>query len=239
MLPGIASCPLPPVPPAPHPLALEDSQQLPQQLQQLPQQLSPARPEPDLLMPSPEESGTSQVALSQTQRQLLRRVRKMYIEKVIQNSERLAYDERVDMKNKIPHPMAQLVNALAHMAVASYWIVAFVLSGIYAAHFPRKTAVHWAYSCISGWLFMWFVLEVVKIGLLTILELSQFNQRRRLHDHSKLKDKVAFKKAMKMKQMSAMAHASGIAVPTMHALLPAPPLPPEPPPPALGDASAG
>mmetsp|Transcript_23961 Transcript_23961/g.54477 ORF Transcript_23961/g.54477 Transcript_23961/m.54477 type:complete len:135 (-) Transcript_23961:120-524(-) len=134
--------------------------------------------------------------------------------------------------------MSQLINALAHMAVASYWIVAFVLSGCYAAHFPRKTAVHWAYSCICGWLFMWVVLEVVKIGLLTILELSQFNQRCRLSDQTKMKDKVALKKAMKMKQMSAMAERSGIPIPKMHSLMPAPPMPPQPPP-ALGDASAG
>uniref|UniRef100_A0A7S1L5D0 Uncharacterized protein n=1 Tax=Alexandrium catenella TaxID=2925 RepID=A0A7S1L5D0_ALECA len=196
------------------------------------------RPEPDALMPAPEEAGMAQAVLSQTQRQLLRRVRRMYIEKVIQNSERLAYDERVDMKNRIPHPMATLVNALAHMAVASFWVVSFLLSGVYAAHFPRETAIRWAYSCISGWLFMWFALEVVKIGLVTILELSQFNQRCRLHDQFKLKDKVALKKAMKMKQMSAMAQASGITVPKMLALVPAPPMPPEPPP-ALGDASAG
>jgi len=191
----------------------------------------------DLVMPPPEESNSGQAALSQTQRQLLRRVRRMYIEKVIQNSERLAYDERVDMKSRVPHPMAYLATIMAHVAVGCFSIASLVLAVVYGIHFSARAAASWAYSCASGWLFMWFILEVVKITLSTILELSQLNQRRRLHDHPKLKDKVALKKAMKMKQMSAMAHASNVAAPKMHSLVPAP-LPDEPPP-AMGDASAG
>merc|ERR1719433_146929 len=53
----------------------------------------PAQPLPVPPMPLPEQSNAARAELSQTNAQLLRRVRRMYIEKVIQNSERLAYDE--------------------------------------------------------------------------------------------------------------------------------------------------
>merc|ERR1712113_211342 len=124
------------------------------------------------------------------------------------------------------------------MAVVCYWLVALVLAVAYAMRFNPSTAKKWAYSCMSGWAFTWLVLEIVKVTLSTILELSQLGQRKRMHDYTKLKDKVAAKKAAKMKQMLAMATRDGIPVPKLHPLLPVPPLPPEPPP-ALGDASAG
>lgn len=185
-------------------------------------------------MPMPEEAGYGELALSQTQNQLLRRVRRMYIEKVIRNSEKLAYDERVDMRSSVPHPMAQVANALAYTAVVSYWITALILTAVYAVHLSSRDSLRWLYSCLSSWIFTWFILEVVKALLVTILELQQLSQRRRLRDHRSLRDQVAMKKAAKMKQMTAIAQSTGIAIPQL-AVLPAPPMPP----PAMGDASAG
>jgi len=188
--------------------------------------LSPALP------PLDEDTVAAEVALSQSQAQLLRRVRRMYIEKVIRNSERLAYDERVDMRQSVASPLAHVANVLAHTAVACYWATALVLTVVYSAHLNRKTAVRWLYACLCSWGFTWFVLEMVKAMLVTILVLQQLNQRRRLNDHKSLKDQVALKKAMKMRRMTAMARAAGMDVQKM---LP-PPVPPEP---SMGDASAG
>merc|ERR1712048_1013143 len=147
-------------------------------------------------------------------------------------------DERVDMKSRVSHPLAKLANALAHTAVACYWVVALVLVFSYSVHFNEIMARRWAYSCWCGWLFMWFVLELVKVALSTIVELSQLNQRRRLVDHTRLKDRVAMKREKKIKQMTSLAKAQGVPVPMFNSLLPVPPLPPEPPP-GMGDASAG
>merc|ERR1712217_663904 len=122
-------------------------------------------------------------------------------------------------------PAAILATALAHTACTCYWIVALILTTSFAVHFNSVTAQRWGYSCISGWLFTWFVLEIVKVMLSTILEISQLNQRSRLVDHTRLQDRVAMKKARKMKQMASLANASGIAVPKLHSLLPVPPPP--------------
>lgn len=201
---------------------------------------------PDPSMPAPEEAGAAQVALSNTQAQLLRRVRRMYVEKVIQDSERVAYDERVDMKTNASHPLARTANAMAHMAVATYWIAASAVAVAYALYFGPATATRWAYACLSGWAFTWLVLEAVKVALTAILELSELSQRRSVSEHFKIKERVKLKTERKKRQMEALGKAAGI-VPKMHSLLPRPPLPPEPPPamanhpsiPALGDASAG
>jgi len=193
-------------------------------------------------MPMP-DSGASELQ-SQTQAQLLRRVRKVYIEKVIRNSERLAYDERVDMKSSVPHPMAQVANAMAYTAVVCFWTTALVLTGVYSVHLNGKDALRWLYSCLIGWAFTWFVLELVKAVLVTILELQQLNQRRRIKDHHSLRDQVAMKKARKMKAMEAM---DILNIPGGPAQIERSPieilqLPPPPVPPERGqqpDASAG
>jgi hypothetical protein len=212
-------------------------------------------------MPMPEEAGEGELALSQNQNQLLRRVRRMYIEKVIRNSEKLAYDERVDMRSSVPHPMAQVANALAYTAVVSYWITALILTAIYAVHLSSRDALRWLYSCLSSWIFTWFVLEIVKSILVTILEIQQLSQRRRLRDHKSLRDQVALKKTLKMKQMTALAASTGIEIPFFidedeKSAVPLSPQlsiissfshgtpslgdpSPRLPPPAMGDASAG
>lgn len=151
--------------------------------------------------------------IAPSQAVLLRRVRRMYIEKVIRNSERLAYDERVDIKSAVTHPMAQLANMMAHTAVTCYWIVALVLVLLYTVHFDDKTALLWLYSCITSWIFMGLCLESIKLVLGTILEIQQYNLRRRAKDHKQLYDQVLNKKNFKMKQMTAMATAAGIPLP--------------------------
>jgi len=224
-----ASMAFPSAPPAP-PMAGPRVDDNAYQLALIAPPLSPA-------MPMPEEAGAGELALSQTQNQLLRKVRRMYIEKVIKNSERLAYDERVDMRASVPHPMAQLANAMAYAAVVSYWITALILTAVYAVHLSSRDALRWLYSCLSSWVFTWFILEIVKALLVTILELQQLTQRRRIRDHKQLHNQVAFKKALKMKQMTALAQASGISIPQLP-VAPAPPLPPESSP-AKGDFAAG
>jgi len=194
---------------------------------------------PDGLMPLPGGGADDEVLQSQTQAALLRRVRRMYVEKVMENSERVAWDERVDMKSRIGHPMAQAASALVHTAVTCYWITALALTVTYAARFGHNTAIRWAYSCIAGWLFLGLILEVVRNTLTTILELSQLNQRRRLQDHLRLKDRVALKKALKKKQMVDLVKMPGIVpAPEPRPARPPPPLPADPPP-ALGDDAAG
>jgi hypothetical protein len=157
----------------------------------------------------------------------------MYVEKVIRESEKLAYDERVDMRSSVPHPMARVANALAYTAVVSYWMVALILTAVYAVHLSSRDSIRWLYSCLSSWVFTSFVLEIVKTLLVTILELQQLSQRRRLRDQRSLKDQVAMKKAMKMKQMQSQFLASGLRLPK-HLEQPKPPEPP-----ASGDESAG
>lgn len=204
-------------------------------------------------LPQPEESGTSQMVLSRTRSQLMRRLRRMYVERALQESEKVAYDERIDMKSNVPHPMARLANVIAHMAVALYWILACVITFDYALYFAPNTAVQWAFACLSAWLFTFLVLELVKVALAAILELSQLSQRKRLCDHSKFKERVRMNTERKIKKMKEKER-SGALAPGFSALLPQvhsggrPPLPAESPPPtrgrpreapALGDASAG
>merc|ERR1719277_457967 len=125
------------------------------------------------------------------------------------------------MKSSIGHPMAHLASLLAHIAVLCYWIVSLILCTVYAVHFKRATALRWLYSCLSGWLFTWLVLEMVKVTLSTVLELSQFYQRRKMADNSRFKDKVLHLRNQKRKKMERFAR-----------LVPGPPpLPPNPPPP--------
>jgi hypothetical protein len=162
--------------------------------------------------------------IAPSQAMLLRRVRRMYIEKVIRNSERLAYDERVDIKSAVTHPMAQLANMMAHTAVTCYWIIALVLVLLYTVHFDDKTALLWLYACVTSWVFLALCLESIKLILNTILEVQQYNLRRRAKDHKQLYDQVLNKKQIKMKQMTAMATAAGIPLPKAA---------------AMGDAGAG
>eukprot|EP00929_Paragymnodinium_shiwhaense_P121831 TRINITY_DN9420_c0_g2_i2.p1 TRINITY_DN9420_c0_g2~~TRINITY_DN9420_c0_g2_i2.p1 ORF type:complete len:2538 (+),score=510.05 TRINITY_DN9420_c0_g2_i2:206-7819(+) len=199
--------------------------------------------EPEALPPMPDPAASYAAAeAAQAQAQLLRRVRRMYIEKVIRSSEKVAYDERVDMKSSVSHPMAVLANALAHIAVACYWVAALAIVAFYAVHFTDLTAKRWVFACLSAWAFNWFVLEFVKIALATILELSLFAQRRRTQDHKSAREKATMKKNMKWRQMEAIAAASGVFMPKAgqpgRSQSNMPPLPPEPPP-NRGDASAG
>merc|ERR1740121_339756 len=145
------------------------------------------------------------------------------------------------MKSSVPTPAAHLATAMAHTAAACYWIVGLVLTVSFAVHFNSMTAKRWAYSCLSGWLFTWCVLEVVKVMLTTIVELSQLNQRRNLVNEDRLKERIQAKREKKMKQMTTLAQTTGVPVPAlnMNSLLPVPPPPPEPPPPMGADASAG
>lgn len=192
---------------------------------------------PALLVPLPEGSAV-RAALSKSQSHLLRRVRRMYIEKVMQTSDRVAYDERVDMRPGAAHPRAELANVMAHLATACFWAVAMMLSCVYGIRFRSATATSWFYSCASGWIFVCCILDVVKVLLSTMLEISEFNQRQRLRDHTRIEDKVSLRRAIKLTQMSALAGATGKPVTKVIAPLLPPPLPLQPPP-ALGDASAG
>jgi hypothetical protein len=97
--------------------------------------------------------------------------------------------------------MAQAANAMAHIAVTSFWLVCLALVLSYGAHFSKDTALSWLYASASSWIFTWFVLDLVKVTLSTILELSLLNQRRRLEDYKTLRDKAASKKAKKWGQM--------------------------------------
>lgn len=186
-------------------------------------------------MPQPEDAGPREMANAQSQMQLLRRVRRMYIEKVVQKAEALAYDERVDMRSSLPHPMAAVANALAYTAVVSYWTTALLITTVYTVLLSSRDSLRWLYSCLSGWAFSLFVLEIVKALLVTILELQQLNQRRRLKDHQSLKDQVRLKKERKMKEMTKAAIKEGKAVPAGPLQLPVlpasgeqggPPMPP-------------
>lgn len=243
---GRAPPPAPP-PAAPHGLLAAWCSPLPGELPTPPSPLAPLLPlagrraedadagggvfaEPELspAMPAPAESGA--VEASQAQAQLLRRVRRMYIEKVIQNAERLAYDERVDLKSSAPHPMAQAANALAHIAVASYWLVALSLVLSYAVYFSSTVARLWTYAVLSGWVFTCLVLELVKVALSTILELSLLSQRKRLEDHRRLREKATTRKAAKWRQMEVAGASRGVSLPTLASGGARPPLPPEPPP---------
>jgi len=150
------------------------------------------------------EPGDASPGQSQMQLELLRRVRRMYIEKVIRNSERLAYDERVDMRSSAGSQVAFLVLALAHAAVACFWTMSLFLMIIHVVHLSGTSAWRWFYACISSWVFSWFILDVVRSILLTILELQQYSQRRRLKDHRSLRNQVAAKKALKMRQMASV-----------------------------------
>jgi len=193
--------------------------------------LSPALPEPEV-------SGTEE-ALSHPQSQLLSRIRMMYIERVIQNSERLAYDERVDMRSSISYPMARAAAVMAHLAVVCYATMGVLLVVAYAVPLSRRTSQLWCYSCLISWGFTWVVLDVMIVVLVTILEIEKLNQRRRMKDHQTLNSQVQRKQTRKLKQMIARATAEPRLREANEEVLPVP-LPPVPPsPPALGDASAG
>eukprot|EP00747_Dinoflagellata_sp_TGD_P129922 gnl/TRDRNA2_/TRDRNA2_174762_c1_seq10.p1 gnl/TRDRNA2_/TRDRNA2_174762_c1~~gnl/TRDRNA2_/TRDRNA2_174762_c1_seq10.p1 ORF type:complete len:513 (+),score=94.84 gnl/TRDRNA2_/TRDRNA2_174762_c1_seq10:106-1539(+) len=195
----------------------------------LPQQPEPPQPPPPLpkMPPEPPEG----------QAELLRRVRRMYIEKVIRNSECLVYDERVDLRSSLPHPMSHVATVLAHIAVTCYWVVALTLAGAYAVHLRQRTAYRWLYACIWSWLFSWIVLEGVKIFLATVRELQQLQMRRRLQDHRSLKEQVMRKKALKTRQMQDAAEEARLAGRESGVSLP--PDSGVSVPPMLGDASAG
>jgi len=163
---------------------------------------------------------------SRAQVQLLRRVRRMYIESVIMSSERMVYDERVDLRSTASHPFIwDVVNYLAHTAVACFWIVAVVVTLVYAVHLSVKNALRWFYACMTGWGFCGVILEFVRIMLVTIIENQQANMRRRVVDRHKLEEEVEAKKRRKRRQMDALL---GMDVP---AEAPPPPMPPPPPPP--------
>jgi len=169
----------------------------------------------------------------QARTNLLRRVRRMYIEKVIQNSERLAYDERLDIRSTATLPVAVLARAIAYMAVICFWVLALALCAIYAVHFSADIAAHWAYSCLSGWLFTWLVLEMVKVLLSAFLELAQLRQRQRAApDGPAVEDRVARLLEAKGRRMATNAASARpkLTGGMMLSLVPAPPLPPEPPP---------
>lgn len=177
--------------------------------------------------------------MSHTQSQLLSRIRMMYIERVIQNSERLAYDERVDMRSSISYPMARAAAVMAHLAVVCYAAMGLLLVVAYAVPLSKRTSQLWCYSCLISWGFTWVVLDVMMVVLVTILEIEKLNQRRRIKDHQKLNSQVQRKQTRKLKQMIARATAEPRLRDADQEVLPLP-LPPVPPSPtALGDVSAG
>lgn len=174
------------------------------------------------LMPAPAERVGGEP--SQMQLQLLRRVRRMYIEKVIRESEKIAYDERVDIKASVTNPMARISNALAHLAMTLFWAVSLILTVNYTTHLGGGSARRWFYALLCSWFFTWLVLELIRILLITIMELQQLYHRQRSRDHSKLSDLMAAKREAKRKAMN-------VALGDAFSILPARP--------ALGDASAG
>jgi hypothetical protein len=152
------------------------------------------------ILPAPEDARAGD--LGPSQRQIMQRVRRIHIENVIRKSERLAYDERVDMRSSVPHPMAQVANCLAYTAVVSYWTTALVLTTVYAVHLNSQDAVRWLYACLASWVFTCFVLEVVKAMLVTVLELQQLHQRTLLSLDRSLKRQAEAKRDIKRKQMA-------------------------------------
>lgn len=195
--------------------------------------------------------------------QIVRRVAQLYTERGIEEPRRPAWDDRIRIEPRVPERVAQLANVIAHAAAALYWTVATVLTVAYALYFGPRMAARWTYACLCGWAFTWLVLEVVKVALSAIQELSQLSERRRLAgDRPLLKEAVRRARERKRKLMEGARHDRGALdagadpLPQLHALMPRPPLPPEPPPalsdeddepiptlpgalPALGDASAG
>lgn len=164
--------------------------------------------------PTLEEAAGDRELVLQSQAQLRRRVERMFIERALHKSERLAFDERVDMRTDAagqhlpagmpptlwPTPL-QMANVLAYVAVVSYEFIALLLTWVYSVHLSSRDSLRWLYSCFSSWIFTWFVLELLKPMLLTMMELQELSQRRRHRDLRKLRDQVFLKKAKKMKKM--------------------------------------
>merc|ERR1719440_507825 len=100
-------------------------------------------------MPPALDASANEIVMSQTHAQTLRRIKRMYIERVIRDSEKLAYDERVDMRSSVSHPMAQVANALAYTAVVSYWVIALTLTSVYSVYLNSRDAIRWVYAVLS------------------------------------------------------------------------------------------
>jgi len=150
------------------------------------------------------------LTMPQAQVQMLRRIRRVYVDKVIRSAEQVAYDERVDMKTRASAPVAALAVLLAYATCVVFWLTSLALTAAYAIKFSSTQAKRWLYACAFALGFLLVAMETLVCCLSTLLEFQQFQARRRAQDQKALHAHVDIKKRLKKQQASAGAAAIGV-----------------------------
>jgi hypothetical protein len=133
--------------------------------------------------------------------ELERRVRRMYLEALINRSEKVVYDERLDLKVAATSPVSQLAMLLTFACTTTLSVCSLVITLSYSAYFTYEVMNAWFDSMWKAVLFLGAGVETIKVMLKGLHELEQWHVRRRAKDAKQLASRVAAQRGAKLDNM--------------------------------------
>ncbi|CEM23760.1 unnamed protein product [Vitrella brassicaformis CCMP3155] len=111
---------------------------------------------------------------------LMKSIRKMYMEQQpLRDADRLAFDERVDMRATASNTIIELAEKLAYFSVLFFIFIATLFLLLFALYFDDYTAKLWLRASGMAVLYLVVGFEGLKTLVQNIVEIQQFNARRR------------------------------------------------------------
>merc|ERR1719387_1401962 len=109
----------------------------------------------------------------------LRRVRLVYLDRVTREHQRLDLLEEDPTAPPTPESALALGVIIPYISASSIAVVGVFLVVMYGLKFSPETELLWIYACIIGVLVYTSLLDMVRVSIITIVELRKFEVRQR------------------------------------------------------------
>merc|ERR1719313_2179044 len=129
-------------------------------------------PRPDMLPPPPPPPQEDDGAF-------VRRVRLVYLDRVTREHQRLDLIESKETGKPIPAMVHSLWTLLPYIAATAICVASIFMIFIFGIKFSEDQEIAWIYASTTGLLFVTLILDVVRVAIVTIVELRKFEIRQR------------------------------------------------------------
>jgi uncharacterized membrane protein YagU involved in acid resistance len=110
----------------------------------------------------------------------VRRVRLIYMDRVMREHQKQDLQEIEEYPRDIPNWVYNMSAVMPYVACATFVVFSSLMCVVYSVQFDSWQETHWYYSCIVGLVLVIFLLDVVKAGVITVVELRRFEIRKRV-----------------------------------------------------------
>merc|ERR1719428_486362 len=131
------------------------------------------RPPPPAILPMPPPPPR------EDENAFVRRVRLIYLDRVTREHQRLELIEQPDTEKEVPQVALALAGTIPFVAAACIVVVAVFMVIMYGLKFSPDSEELWVYASLIGMLTISGLLDVVRIAIVTIVELRKFEIRQR------------------------------------------------------------